>query len=84
MWPNNSASSRVSDSAPQFTGINGARRLQLRSCSARGDEFLARAGLARDEHRRVGVGHEIERLQHQPQGRVGPDEPFRKGGARHF
>ena len=49
-WPNSSASISVAGSAVQFTSMNGLPARGLRAVDRAGDETLAGAGLAADEH----------------------------------
>ena len=59
--PNSSDSSSVSGMAAQLTLMNGMWRCALRMCRARAtSSFLARAGLARDEHRAARGSHDVD------------------------
>ena len=52
--PNSSLSIRLSGRAPQLIATNGISARRLWSCSAAGDQFLAGAGFAQDQHGGVG------------------------------
>ena len=49
-WPKSSLSSRVSGMAPQLTATKGLSRRGLVEWMARGDQLLAGAALAGDQH----------------------------------
>ena len=55
-WPNSSASSRFSGRAPQLTGMKGLAAAPAVEVDGPGDQLLARAALALDQHRRLRVG----------------------------
>ena len=63
-WPNSSLSSRPVGMAAQLslTKVRPRRRAQV--VQGAGDQLLARAGLAADEHRGVGGGDGLDLLQH--------------------
>ena len=67
-WPNSSLSSSPVGMAAQLslTKVRSLARAQL--VQGAGDEFLARARLAADEHRGVGGGDGLDLLQHPAQG----------------
>ena len=77
-WPNSSLSTSASGSAAQLT-LTSARfaRARPRVDGAR-DELLARPGLARDQHGRVGRRDARDPLQHLAQPGGGPDDPARR------
>ncbi len=63
-WPNSSDSSRFSCSAAQLT-LTKLREARVRVVVDRaGDQLLAGAGLAADEHRGVALGHLAHDAQH--------------------
>ena len=53
-WPKSSLSSRVAGIAAQLTATSGARGARAQAVDRAGDELLARAALAGDQHRGVG------------------------------
>ena len=53
-WPNSSLSIRVSGSAPQLTATNGLSARRLCSMHGPGDQLLAGAGFAQDQHGGIG------------------------------
>ena len=53
-WPNNSLSIRLSGNAPQLMATNGISAAVALVVDRPGDQFLAGAGFAGDEHRRIG------------------------------
>ena len=52
-WPKSSLSSRLSVRAPQLTRTNGRLRARAELVDRVGDQFLAGAGLAQEQHRRT-------------------------------
>ena len=66
-WPNSSESTSSGGIAPQLTRTNGpAARARARVDRAR-DHLLAGAGLAEDQHRRVGARDLLDALHHVAQ-----------------
>ena len=59
--------------APQSTGTNGPARAAAAAVNAAGDQLLARARLAHDQHVDVGVGHLLDRVEHLAHGRAAAD-----------
>ncbi len=55
-WPNSSLSSSVSGRAAQLTVTNGLRGAPAVVMDGARDQFLARAALAAQQHRRVALG----------------------------
>ena len=73
-WPKSSLSSRLSLSAPQLTRTNGRLRRWLSSWIGVGDQLLAGAGFAQQQHRRAAardLAREAVDLQHR---RAGADD----------
>ena len=73
-WPNSSLSSSPVGIAAQLilTKVRSRRGLKLVKCA--GDQLLARAGLAANEHRGVGGGDGFDLLQNAPQGAALADD----------
>ena len=63
-WPNSSLSTSVAGSAPQFTFTITLAPPAADAMDRARDQLLARAGLAEQQHRRVGVGHELDGAEH--------------------
>ena len=83
-WPKSSLSSSVSESAPQLTATNGSAAARSVVVDGAGDELLAGAGLAGDEHgdrRGGGAGQEAEDALHR--GAVA-DDAVEAAVARHL
>ena len=65
-WPNSSLSSRSSGMAAQLTAMNGLVLAPAVIVQGACHQFLAGAGLAKDENRGVAVGSKPDRLLHAP------------------
>ena len=63
-WPKSSLSSKFSGSAPQATSTNGLSRRAPAAVDRAGDERLAGAALASDQHRGFGVGDAVDHVEH--------------------
>ena len=63
-WPNISLSNSVDEIPPRFTFTNGAAAAAAVAMHGLGDELLARAALAGDQHRRFGRRDAADHLQH--------------------
>ena len=72
-WPNISLSKSVDEMPPRFTLTNGPDAAPAVAVDGFGDELLAGAALAGDEHRRVGHGHAADELEDPEQSRVAAD-----------
>ena len=84
-WPNSSPSSRARRSAPQSTTTNGPRGARRRVVDRARHQLLAGAGLALDQHRRVGrrdARHPGEQLAHRRAGAEQAAEACRPATAR--
>ena len=73
-WPNSSLSSRLSGRAPQLTATIGEVPPLAVGVNRAGDDLLAGAALAQDQHRGVGLGHVLDQLQHLPHRRAVADD----------
>ena len=73
-WPNSSLSSSVSASAAQLMATNGRFARGLFEVDGACDQFLAGAGLAGDQHRRVSPRHLGNHLMNPLHGGAAPDQ----------
>ena len=62
-WPNSSLSSSVSGSAPQATSTNGLSRRAAAAVDGPGNQRLAGAAFAGDQHGGLGVGHGVDHVE---------------------
>ena len=86
-WPKSSLSSRFSLSAAQWTRTKGLVATGTRVVDRAGDELLAGAALAADQHRHGGRGHQRDPRVDTSHRRGGPDdvlgpELFPEGGTQ--
>ena len=81
-WPNRMLSTRFSGMAPQLTVMNGFARALALALNGAGDQFLADAAFAFDQHGDVGGGRAAaerdDALHH-----VAADDQVAKGQACH-
>ena len=75
-WPNNSLSSRCSLSAAQLSATNGFFLRGLFWCSAWANKFLARAGLAGNQHAGIGRGQSFKPFDDDLHFLTGVDNAF--------
>ena len=80
-WPNSSLSISVGGSAARFTATNGCRRARRVVVDGARHQLLAGAGLAGDEHRRVGGGGAADQLPDGQHRRRGADQARRAPAA---
>ena len=64
LWPNSVLSRRVSGSAPQLTATKRGVAAGRLAVDVASDDFLAHSGLARDQHRRIELGHALGQFDH--------------------
>ena len=72
-WPNSSLSISSSGMAAQLTATNGPRGALAAQVDGLGDQLLARAALARDQHPRIGGRHFLDQAEDRLDRRRGPD-----------
>ena len=73
LWPNSSLSSSVSGSAPQFCATKPLLAARARVVDGARHQVLAGTGLAREQHRGVGLRDLLHHVEHAVHGRARAD-----------
>ena len=83
-WPNSSLSSSVSGTAAQLTATNAPALRRLRLVQRARHQLLARAALAGDQHRGVGLGDAVDQVVDLSHRRAVADDLARQCAAIDF
>ena len=78
-WPKSSVSIRFSENSAQLTATNGWCRAAARVVQQVGDDFLAGAALAGDDHAAVAAAHHLHEVEDGAHARAVADDDVVEG-----